>query len=43
MGFAVFGLLWGWFRWRPVCADEGRFVMVDGEGRDGTCGLLDLR
>ena len=30
-------------RWLPVCADEGRSVVVNGEGRDGTCGLLDLR
>jgi hypothetical protein len=25
----------GRFWWMPVCADEGRSVVVDGEGRDG--------
>ncbi|KAJ6858188.1 hypothetical protein NC652_040680 [Populus alba x Populus x berolinensis] len=25
----------GWFWWRPVKADEGRPVVVDGRGRDG--------
>ena len=27
-------VLAGRLRWRLVCADEGRSVLVDGEGRD---------
>ncbi|KAJ6862706.1 hypothetical protein NC652_039541 [Populus alba x Populus x berolinensis] len=35
MGDAVLRAAPGLFWWRPVGADEGRYVVVDGGGRDG--------